>query len=169
MAGRAATGGLAVTAAVVRRPAARLAYVRVGDPWRGDHLADGYQRLTSWLVERGVAPTDGTLVGLTWENEKSTPLDRLTYDLGVTVDQRIEPTGEIGVHELSPGPAVEVHCRSLHATAAAWEYLYGTWLPASPWEPADGPATKWFRSRPRRLDAAAWNVDCSIPLRSRWA
>ncbi len=154
------------------RPAISLAFVRVTDPWQGDHLAEGYASLCRWLAERGVGPNQGQLIGLTWESAKATPQERLTYDLGVTVDPErspgLAPDGEVGRHELPAGRAVEVRCRSLPETAAAWEYLYNHWLPASCWEPDDGPALKRFRRRPERLDAAAWEVDCSIGLRPRW-
>ena len=75
---------------VVERPAARLAYVRVRDPWRGDNLAAGYHRLTDWLSGRGVGPSAGELVGLSWESAKATPIERLSYDLAVTVGPGVD-------------------------------------------------------------------------------
>ena len=160
--------GPALPAVVVARPASRLAYVRVRNPWQGNHLADGYAQLTDWLARRRVDASTGDLVGLSWENAKATPVDRLTYDLAVTVGPGVTPDGAIGIHELPAVRAVEVHCQSLRETATAWNYLYGCWIPASSYEPADGPALKRFRHRPEVLDDQAWNVDCSVALRSRW-
>ncbi|MEL6983149.1 MAG: AraC family transcriptional regulator, partial [Actinomycetota bacterium] len=167
-------------AVLTRRPAVRLAFVRVADPWREGHLADGYAQLCRWLGDRGIGPDEGQLVGLSWESAKATPADRLTYDLGVTVDTDLdlepnhglglglEPDGLVGWHELAARPTVEVRCHHLAETAAAWEHLYGQWLPRSCWEPDGGPAIKWFQRRPARLDPDAWEVDCSIGLRPRW-
>ena len=160
--------GQPLPALVVARPAARLAYVRVRNPWQGDHLADGYDQLTDWLARRGVDPSTGDLVGLSWESGKATPVDKLSYDLAVTVGPDITPDGDIGIHQLPAVHTVEVHCRSLPETATAWDYLYGCWLPASSYEPDDAPALKRFRRRPEVFDATAWNVDCSIALRPRW-
>ncbi len=153
---------------LVRRGTARVAFVRVRDPWRDDRLAAGYDRLIRWLARRGVGPEVGELVGLSWESAKATPQPQLTYDLGVTVGPHVEADGEIGIHELAAGRAVEIHCTTLPETAAAWEHLYNVWLPTSCWEPADGPAMKRFRRRPETIDASAWDVDCSIAVRPRW-
>lgn len=166
-AGRSAVADLGLTAQVVNRPACRLAYVRVRRPWQGRHLAEGYERLSAWLADRGVDGFRQELVGLSWESGKVTPLDRVVYDLGVTVPAEVEAEGEIGIHLLPAAPAVEVHCRELWVTAYAWEYLYRDWLPGSRFGPADQPAVKRFRVVPRRLDADAWDVDCSIALRPR--
>lgn len=151
-----------------RRPAVRVAFVRIRDPWVGDRLADGHDRLARRLGDRGIERDAGELLGLSWESAKATPTPNLTYDLGVTVGPHVEADGEIGVHELPAGRTVEIRCRTLLETAAAWEHLYNVWLPTSCWEPADGPAVKWFRRRPEVLDARAWDVDCSIAVRPRW-
>ena len=60
-------------ARVVRRPACRLIYLRVRDPWRGEGLARGFQRLVAWALEHGVDPARSELVGISWDSEKATP------------------------------------------------------------------------------------------------
>ena len=159
---------------VRRRPAARVAYIRVRRPWHGGRLAEAYGRLDRWLATRDVGPAEGELIGFSWESAKATPIDVVTYDLGVTVGPHVAAAAGadggdvIGIHELPAVTAVEVHCTSLPATAAAWDLLYGTWLPGSRYEPDDVPALKRFRRRPTVLDDAAWDVDCSVALRERW-
>jgi AraC family transcriptional regulator len=157
--------GTALGPRLVTRPACRLAYVRVRDPWEGDHLASGYRRLLAWFGDRGLPWRDHELIGLSWESGKATPLDRLVYDLGITVGPDIWPCGDVGIHQFPAVRAVEVHCTGLPATAVAWDYLYHSWLPDSGYEPDDLPAMKRFRVVPQVLDAAAWDVDCSIAVR----
>ncbi len=145
----------------VSRPPCRIAYLTVRDPWRGGRLAAGYRRL--------IAAVEGwrnrALIGSSWDSEKSTPLEHVTYDLGLVVGSDFEPSGDIAVRELPAIEAVEIHCTSLMQIALAWDHLYTVWLPGSAYEPADLPALKWFRHTPETLDDAAWNVDCSIALR----
>ena len=138
-------------AVLMERSACRLIGVRVADPWRGDHLDAGYQRLIRWLSSRGVDWASCPLVGLSWESPTTTPMDRLVYDLGFVVGPELEAEGEFVVHELAAMRTVEVHGRTLPEVAAAWAYLYGTWLPASAHEPDDVPALKWFRTTPQGL------------------
>lgn len=154
---------------VVReRPAARVIYVRVRDPWRGfDNLAEGYARLTRALGRRGVDWREAEVVGMSWDSELATPMERLVYDLGFAVGPDVEPPEGFGVHALRACTAVEVRCASLPEIALAWEHLYAAWLPASRHEPADMPALKRFCAVPETIDADAWRLDCSIALRSR--
>lgn len=154
-------------ARVVKHESCRLAYIRVRDPWRGPHLAEGYTKLTRRLSERGIDWRQRALVGLSWDSDKATPIDQLVYDLGISVGEDFRAEGEFGVHELPAVRAVEVHCTSLFEIALAWEYLYSDWLPRSRYEPDHVPALKRFRTTPAVFDDRAWNVDCSIALRPR--
>lgn len=150
---------------IVDRPACRLIYVRVRDPWSSDGLRNGYARLRGWFEAHALLEPNVELLGVSWDNEKATPLDRLHYDLGITVPDRIAAEEGFGVHEFPAVRAVEVHCSCLRDTAYAWDYLYETWLPNSAFEPAEMPALKRFRRLPMQWDREAWNVDCSIALR----
>jgi DNA gyrase inhibitor GyrI len=159
--------GPELSATVVERSSCRVVYVRVRHPWRGRQLGNGYHSLTRWLGRQGIDWHNQELIGVSWESELATPLDKLVYDLGVTVSPEVSADGEFGVHKFPAVRAVEVHCQTLPATAVAWDFLYRSWLPSSPYEPGDMPAMKRFRVMPERFDASAWNVDCSIALRPR--
>ncbi len=150
---------------VVTRPACRLAYVRVRDPWRSDGLVDGYDRLTRRLSDAGVDWRRAQLVGLSWESAPASPRDRLTYDLALTVADDLGPLDGVGIHHLPAARAAEVRCRTLPGIAVAWEHLYRCWLPSSGSEPEEVPAVKWFRHTPERFGPQAWDVDCSIAIR----
>ena len=148
---------------VVERQQLRLVYVRVRDPWRGSSLADGYGRLIGWLDSQNIAWRRRHLVGMSWDSDKATPLDKLVYDLGFDLPD-VAADDAFGVIELPAVRSVEISCSSLRQTALAWEQLYRDWLPRSGYEPADLPAMKRFRHAPEVFDANAWNVDCSIAL-----
>lgn len=156
-------------AAVIRRhPPMRIAYVRVSDPWRTPRpLAEGYRALTRWLSARGVDWRRQPLLGLSWDSELATPLERLVYDLAFVVPGSVTAKGRFGVCELPAVAAVEIRCDSLPQVAHAWEHLYREWLPRSLYEPDDLPAVKRFVRVPEHFDANAWLVDCSIAIRRR--
>ena len=154
---------------LVDRPSARVAYLRVADPWTGDHLAVGYRSLLDRVEGLGIDWRRRSLVGLSWESPQATAPDQLTYDLGFSLVDGVDATdvtdAGLGLIELPAVRAVEVHCHSLPDTGLAWELLYRHWFPASGHEPADLPAIKRFRSPPDVLDRTAWEVDCSVALR----
>lgn len=153
-------------ARINQHPACRLAYVRMKTWFIGDALRDGYERLVSWLEERGVAWRDSQLLGLSWDNYETTPLDQVRYDFGFAVPEHIAAEGEVGIHRLPAMRAVDVHCRgSLPLIARAWDFLYDEWFPASRHEPDELPAIKRFRTRPDELGWTEWDLDCSIAIR----
>lgn len=143
---------------LVEHPACSVAYVRVRNPWSGDNLARGYAELRASLVGM-------RLVGLSWDSEKATPIERLQYDLGFVLEPGVAAPENTGVHDFPAVRAVEVHCTSLRQTASAWAFLYEQWFPNSGFEPDEMPAIKRFRHVPEVFDAAAWNLDCSIAIR----
>jgi len=153
-------------ARVVDHPAIRLAYIRMKTPFVGDTLRRGYEQLTAWLEQRSVDWRSSTLLGLSWDNYETTPLDQVRFDFGFAVDDHIEADGDIGIHAFAPVRAADVHCRGpLSRIAVAWDYLYNEWLPNSRFEPEDMPGIKRFRTRPDELGWDEWDVDCSIAVR----
>ena len=147
-------------------PACRLAYVRMQTWFVGDALQKGYEKLIGWLEERDVDWQSSQLLGLSWDNYETTPLDQVRYDFGFAVPESIEAEGEIGIHELPAMRSVDVHCRGhLSVIARAWDYLYEEWFPNSRYEPDDMPAIKRFRTHPDQLDWKEWDLDCSIAIR----
>lgn len=152
---------------VVRRhPAARIAYVRMQDAFRGDTLARGHDALTRWLDANGVDWASAALFGVSWDHYDATPPHLVRFDLGFEVPHHVEAAGPIGVFEIPPVESADVHSDGpLLRIAQAWDHLYLEWLPGSGYEPDEVPAIKRFR---RRLDETGfdrWDVDCSIALR----
>jgi AraC family transcriptional regulator len=158
--------GFEPKARLVRHPACRLAYVRMQTPFLGEPLRAGYARLTRWLEARGIPWRERQLLGMSWDNYETTPLDQVRFDFGFTVGPEVQAEDDIGIHVLPAVQAVEVHCLGeLSTIAVAWNHLYDEWLPASDFEPADLPGIKRFRRRPDELGWSTWDVDCSIAVR----
>lgn len=154
------------TARVVARDAQRLAYVRMRTWFDVAVLKDGFAELTAWFDRQGIDWTALPLVGMSWDNYETTPLERVQYDLAFAVPEGVSASGPVALYTLPAFHAVEVHCQGeLSAVGQAWDYLYEEWFPTSDWEPADLPAMKRFRSRPDELGWSSWDLDCSIPIR----
>lgn len=153
-------------AQIRQHPTCRLAYVRLRTPFVGEALPRGYERLVGWLERRGVDWRRSRLLGLSWDNYETTPIDQVRFDFGFTVPAHVGAEGEIGIHEFPALHCVDVHCRGkLRRIAQAWDFLYEEWLPQSRYEPDDMPAFKRFRTRPDVLGWEEWDLDCSIAIR----
>jgi AraC family transcriptional regulator len=152
---------------VVRRhPPARVAYVRMQDPFRGNTLAKGYERLIDWLDANGVDWKTASLFGISWDNYDSTPVEKVRFDLGFEVPEQIPEDGHFGIVDIPAATSADAHSFGpLLRIAQAWDHLYLEWFPNSGYEPADVPALKRFRRRPDETGWDQWDVDCSIALR----
>ncbi len=155
-----------VTAQMVDRTRVRLAYTRIQPAFHVPALAAGFERLVQSLEDRGVPWRKARVVGMSWDNYETTPMERLHYDLGVEVPDTVDAIGPYGIRELGPFRAVEVDCDGpLSAIANAWDYLYESWFPQSAFEPADMPSMKWFAKPASEVRWDVWQVACSIPLK----
>ena len=161
-----------------RRPALLVTCIRIRDPWIDGNVQLGYRELQAQVLPAVTNWGLATLVGLSWQSGTVTPLDRLTYDLGVVTpidetDSKSPPSypqtrgadRPVVRYQLPAVTAAEIHAGSLQRTALAWETLYQEWLPGSGFEPADHPAIKFFRTVPEELTPQSWNVDCSVAVR----
>jgi AraC family transcriptional regulator len=156
-----------IEARIVSHPAARIAYVRVRDPWRGDRLRAAYQDLVRRLEDLGVDWRTRRLFGLSWDHYDATPEEQVSFDLGFDVPEDVAPGDALGVHEIPAVRAVDAHSRGpLRRVAQTWDYLYLEWFPRSSCEPRDLPPMKRFRRRPDETGWEEWDVDCSIAVRA---
>ncbi|MEO1234206.1 MAG: AraC family transcriptional regulator [Myxococcota bacterium] len=154
-------------APVVRRhPACRLAYVRVATPFLDAELLEaGYRTLLGWLAARGLDGTLVPLLGMSWDQPETAPLEQIRFDLALPIPDGLRVEGPVSELRLPEIRSVEVRVDGeLPHVALAWEHLYEAWLPASGEAPADLPAMKRFRRRPEDLGWFRVDLDCCIAL-----
>lgn len=144
----------------------RFAYVRVTAPFVTDALQVGYRVLTEQLRIAGQDVKTLPLLGMSWDNYETTPIERVRFDLGFAVGPQVLPKGELTIAEVPALQCVRARAAGpLLRIARAWDFLYETWIPASGFEPDDYPAMKRFNRRPDEIGWERWDVDCCIPIR----
>ncbi len=150
----------------VRLPRVRLVYVRVAQPYVPGALAAGWDRLQEWMAKHDVPFPASGLVGTSWDDVHSVPLDQLRYDLAIEVDPETPAWDGVGFHDLPAMPALSAHAvGNLSRVARVWDHLYRVSLPACRADPADWPAQERYRTVPDFQREDAWDLDCVIPLR----
>lgn len=146
-------------------PPRTVAYIRVADPYRGG-VAEAAQRLVAWAEARGVA--DRQWLGYQWEDPEIVALEKCRYDVAVEVD-RVQPRGEVGRYDFPAMRVAEVEIRGgLDLGQRALDWLFGTWLPASGFEPDDQPCFEAWIGRPFAHGTERFEVRAQLPVvRSR--
>ncbi|MCG8479080.1 MAG: AraC family transcriptional regulator [Spirochaetales bacterium] len=150
---------------VISVTACRVAFVRMKTWFEIPVLQRGYERLTDSLEADGFDWRSARLVGMSWDNYETTPLELVTYDLGFVVPASFESHRGLTAIDLPVHDAVTIRCSGeLRVVADAWDFLYERWLPEHEREPNHLPTMKWFVRRPDQIGWDRWEVDCAIPL-----
>ncbi|TVQ28851.1 MAG: GyrI-like domain-containing protein [Spirochaetaceae bacterium] len=127
---------------VTDQPELTLAYVRHTGPYFGDEQL--FQRLFGELYRRA-DPRDLVVRGVTEEiviyhdDPETVAPEKLRVSCCISVPPGTETAGPVGLMTLAAGRYAQARF-SLDATqfGAAWNWVYGEWLPQSGYQPDDG-------------------------------
>jgi AraC family transcriptional regulator len=136
---------------------------------RGDPalVPDAIRRFIEWRRQNGLAPGVSATFNILYDNPEDTPPDAYRLDICAAIRRPVAPNSAGVVEKIIPGCrcARLRHVGPDETLAAALEYLYSTWLPASSEEPADVPLfiqrVRFFPDVPEGEAV----VDIFLPLR----
>ncbi len=144
-------------------PARTVAYVRVLDPYQPTAVPEACERLVAWAEERGLA--DGQWLGYMWEDPEIVALKDCRYDVAVVVDD-VRPEGEVGRFEFPAMRVAEVVLSGdIELGQRALDWIFGTWLPQSGFEPDDQPAFEAWTGRPFAHGFEHFEFSCQLPVK----
>lgn len=107
-------------------PGRRIAYLRaVGPYW--DVVGPAFDRLFAIAGPRGWLAKPGALILATYlDSPRDVPLEQLRSDVAVTVDDAVEPEGDLLVRAMAPGKfAVFTHIGPYAGLRDAWQIAHG--------------------------------------------
>jgi AraC family transcriptional regulator len=145
-----------------------VAYVRHVGPYAGD--AGLFERLIGqlcrWAGPRNLLGPQAKMLSIYHDNPEVTDEDKLRVSMCVTVPPGTKPEGEVGVMEVAGGTcafaAFEIE---MDQYGAAWQWLYGSWLPASGFEPDDRPCYELYTSAPGDCAEGLHRFEICLPVR----
>ncbi len=148
-------------------PRITVAYVRNIGPYDGNRELFGElrDRLFAWAGARGLigSGSDFNFIVCYHDDPNVALGDKLRMSLCITVPPDTPVSGEIGKMEIEAGSyAVARFEMRGEDFAAAWDWLYGRWMPASGYQPADGPYFEKFAGPP---DDGNYIIDLCIPVK----
>lgn len=145
-------------------PPRTVAYVRVLDPFRQfERVTEAYEHLRRWAEPRGFV--DRQWLGYMWEEPEIVAMGDCRYDAAVEVDD-VRPEGRIGRFQFPAMRVAEVRIAGdIALEVRALDWLYGTWLPRSGYEPDDQPAFEAWLGRPFAHGVEHFTIACQLPVR----
>ena len=179
-----------IRAKVQTLPRSLFVYTRVVNPYGAARLVEVYEATRRWLDTIGRTPEDVVFAGMSIDDPAVTPREQCRYDLGIVFPMtatgviadiakarhaplvpRLPSPIEVERAGLSARrfPALDlvtVRCEgALDRVAAAWSYLYATWLPHQSRMPANQPAMELFVLLPEHIGWTQFDLLACVPLR----
>ncbi len=129
----------------------RVAFIRHTGPY--DQVGAAWERLCSWAGPKGLFGPDTRMLGASFDDPEVTPPDKLRYDACLTVDDSVEPEGEVGVHTLPGGEyAVTIHEGPYDKLGETYARMFGEWFASQGREPGPAPCLEFYLNDPESTE-----------------
>jgi AraC family transcriptional regulator len=141
----------------------RLAFMRHVGPYAD--VGRTWMRFMMWAGMRGLLKTGWTMIGIVHDDPEVTPADKVRYDACLTVDDRFQPEGDVGVQGLDGGAyAVATHLGPYQDLSDTYARLCGDWLLTSGCELRSTPCFEIYRNSPQDTPPHELRTDIHVPL-----
>ncbi len=150
--------------AIRKEPSRRLFGVAHRGPYM--EIARSFEKLGAVAAARNLWPEARGMVGVYYDDPGSVKSADLRSHAAVVVGEAVPLPEGLDEVRLPGGPTAVLRFKGHYSgLPAAYDYLYGTWLPASGREAADSPPFELYVNSP--MDAAPDDLltDISVPLK----
>lgn len=158
-----------VTVDVQEMPEMTVAYVRHIGPYKGNSkLFEGlWQRLTAWAGPRDLLrQPDLRCLSVYHDDPAITDESKLRTSVCITVPPGTEVDGEVGKMVIPAGRYAVAHFTiGADEYERSWQYVFGTWLPQSGYQPDDRPCFELCLNDPHVHPEGKHIVDICVPVR----
>jgi len=139
----------------------------------GPYAADGalfeslFGQLMTWAGPRGLMQPPTTKMLTVYHDDPAvTDPDKLRISVGITVPAETAGSDTVGIMTLPPGQCVFARFElGVADYGAAWNWLYGTWLPDSGYQPDDRPGYELYLNNPEEHPEGKHIVELVVPVR----
>jgi AraC family transcriptional regulator len=156
-------GGLAMDVRIEEVEPMRVAFMRHVGPY--DQVGETWGRLCGWAGPLGLLGPNTKFLGLCHDDPEITAPENIRYDACLSVDETVQPQGEIGVQIIAGGEyAVTLHKGPYDGLAQTYARVCGNWLPANGREPGPGPSIEFYRNSPEDTAPEDLMTEIYVPV-----
>ena len=125
-----------------------------------------FERLRAWAMPRGLITPNANALTVFHDNGSETQLAELTADAAMVVEPHVEGDDQAYIVEIAGGRYAVLPFRGPYsASGAAYQALFGEWLPASGEEPADAPHYEFYLNDTHGTDPSDLRTELRLPLK----
>jgi AraC family transcriptional regulator len=150
-------------------PEMHVAYVRHIGPYKGDSELFGrlFNKLFTWAGARNLINVPETKVmAMYHDSPEITDENKLRTSVCITIPEHTKIDGEVG-EMIIPGGTYAIGHFEIddNGFEDAWNYMYGSWLPESGYQPDDRPSLEQFKNDPKEHPEGKHIVDIYVPVK----
>ncbi len=141
----------------------RVAFMRHVGPYK--NVGTTWDKFLPLLGKDGFIGGDSQFIGICHDDPEVTPAEKIRYDACVTVDEKFQPTGDLGVQTIAGGQyAVTTHFGPYEELAETYAKLLGQWLPRSGRELRSCACFEVYLNDPNSTEPEDLITDICVPL-----
>jgi len=147
------------------REPVEVAYVRKTGKY-SDSAMQAWQAVCDFGGPRGLLGPDTECIGISYDDPCVTPEDKLRYEACLSLKDKIQPEGEVGVQTIPGGRyAVFTHEGPYEKLIESYGYIFGQWLPASGENLRDCPVFEKYLNCPGTTPPEQLRTEIFLPLK----
>lgn len=157
------TGGAIMDVEVINFQPIRVAFARHVGPYQDCGFA--WEKICGWAGPKGLLKPDTRFIGICHDDPHVTPQEKIRYDACITVDEAIQPEGEIGIQEIEGGRhAVGVHKGPFEGLSEFYARLCGEWISKHEFELKFAPSVEVYLNDPDKTPPEELLIEIRVPL-----
>ena len=148
-------------------PSYHVAYIRNVGPYGVEGgVRESWQRLARWAAARDLWTADRLCLGIAHDNPKVTEPAKCRHDAAIVIPDGFKADGDIKVTDIAGGKyAAGVFVGEASEIGAAWDQLFGRWLPESGYQPDHRPCFELYRGEFHDPATNTFRCELCLPVR----
>jgi len=129
------------------------------------------KRLIGWAIKSGIASKDDNkLLAIYHDNPEITKDEKRRVSIGLTVPKQTASEDDFGKMSVAAGKYAVGYFeidddKAAEQQQAAWQYMFGTWLPDSGYQPADGVVFEEYANNPMEHPERKHLINIYLPVK----
>ncbi|WP_281858615.1 AraC family transcriptional regulator [Litoreibacter halocynthiae] len=149
---------------IKKRPKGRMAALAHKGPYL--EIGKKFEAIASMFSSRGLWPSARGMAGVYYDDPNAVPEAELRSQAGILVGEEFEMPDDMEDLKIPAGKvAVLTYTGPYSGLKAAYDYLYGVWLPESGEEPGDAPAMEVNLNDPMDTAPEELVTEIYLPLK----
>ncbi len=140
-----------------------VAYTKHVGPY--NECGKAWEKLCTWAGPRGLLRPNSKFIGLCYDDPEITSSEKIRYDACISIDEKIEVEGEIGLQTIDSGSyAMTTHLGPYEELSKTYAQLCGQWVPQNGYEIASKPSIEIYLNSPEDTEPEDLITDIHVPL-----